>query len=107
MKIVAAVAAMLAALITGATAQVVSLEFLKDSCDKFLKSEPSDQQMYLWWGTSRISKALAKDPNTAGIKIDDAAASQALRDYCTTHPATAFVDATDTVKVQLSGAAKP
>jgi hypothetical protein len=107
MKVLITAAAMIAASITGTRAEVVSLEFYKDSCDKFLKSEPSDQQMYLWWATGRIGKELEKDPQTAGIKVDDAKASQWLRDYCTAHPATAFAEATDAAKTQIAGPSKP
>jgi hypothetical protein len=38
MKLLVAAAAMFAASITGTMAEVVSLEFNKDSCDKFEKS---------------------------------------------------------------------
>jgi HdeA/HdeB family len=104
MKFLIAAATVFAVLISGATAEVVSLEFYKDNCDKFLKSEPSDQQMYLWWATSRIGKELKKDQKTAGINVDNAATSQWLRDYCTAHPTTAFVDAADAAKAQIASA---
>lgn len=103
-----AAALMFAASITGAAAaDIVMLEFYKDNCDKFLKSEPSDHQIYLSWATGRISRELKKDPKTAGINVDNAAASQWIQDYCTAHPDAAFVDATDGAKVQIANPAKP
>jgi HdeA/HdeB family len=87
----------------GAKAEVVTLEFYKDNCEKFLKSEPSDQEMYLMWATGRISRDLRKDAKTASIKVDDATTSQWLRDYCAGHPSATLVQATDAAKVQLAG----
>jgi hypothetical protein len=64
--------------------------------------------MYLWWATSRIGKELGKDPKTARIKVDDAKASQGIRDNCLAHPDMAFVDAVDAAaKAQIADAPKP
>jgi hypothetical protein len=66
-----------------------------DSCRKFLLGEAEDQQMYHWWDTGRISQPLKKDPKTSSMKVDDATASQLLRDCCGAHLDTLFVDAAD------------
>jgi hypothetical protein len=107
LKVLFASVALLATQSITAQADVVSLQFYKDSCQKFLQSETEDQNMYLWWGAGRISKDLQKDPKTANIKVDDAAASQMLRDYCTAHPDALFVDAADAAKAQIAGTPKP
>jgi hypothetical protein len=90
-----------------ARADVVSLQFYKDSCQHFLQSETEDQQMYLWWGTRRIGQELQKDAKTAAIKVDNESTSQWLRDYCGAHPDALFVDATDAARVQIATGAKP
>ena len=106
MRIFAGLATVLIAA-AGAKADVVTLEFYKDTCGKFLKGEPSDQEMYLTWATGRISRELRKDPNTAAISVDNATTSQWLRDYCAAHPATTFAEATDAAKAQLVGGSHP
>ena len=104
MKLIVATVALLAISATAATAEVVTLSFYKDSCEKFLQSEPSDQNMYLMWATGRIGRGLGEDQKS---KLDDAAIAQWLRTYCGTHPTTAFADATAAAKASLTGAAKP
>jgi hypothetical protein len=91
----------------GANAEVVSLQFYKDDCQKFLQSKSDDQEMYLMWATGRISRELRKDPKTAGTLVDSAKTSQWLRDYCAAHPTTGFAEAADAAKTQIAGARNP
>ncbi|HEX3945552.1 MAG TPA: HdeA/HdeB family chaperone [Rhizomicrobium sp.] len=73
-----------------ARADVVTLSFYKDSCEKFLQSEPSDQNMYLMWATGRVRRGLRDDQKA---KFDDMVIAQQLRTYCGANPTTSFADA--------------
>ena|SRR5437868_15497654 len=97
MNVLAAVASLLVA---SSQIGIVSLQFYKDSCAKFLQSEPADQDMYIAWAAGHIKRDFRVDLNSATI-------SQPLRNYCAAHPDIAFVDATAAVKDQLAGGAKP
>jgi len=93
-------AAATSVLVAGSQIGIVSLQFKKDSCEKFLQSEPADQDMYVAWAAGHIKRDFRVDLNSATI-------SQPLRNYCAAHPDIAFVDATAAVKDQLAGDAKP
>ncbi len=93
--------ALIAIWTTNATAQgIVSLQFEKDTCEKFQQSESSDQDMYVIWAVGHIQRNF-------GIKVDMAALKAPLQNYCAAHPTLAFVDATVAVKDQLIGNTKP
>jgi hypothetical protein len=93
-------AAATAILLANSDFGIVSLSFYKDSCEKFLRSEPADQDMYVGWAAGHIKREFK-------IDLDTAALSQPLRSYCTAHPATTFADATAAVKDRLAGSTKP
>ena len=78
---------------------IVSLQFYKDSCEKFLQSEPSDQDMYVMWASGHIKREFAVDLASASL-------SKPLRDYCAANPTTTFVDATAAVKSEMAPGAK-
>ena len=109
MKVVffAATAVLFVACASGAAADVVSLQFYKDDCQKFLQSRADDQEMYLMWANGRITRELKKDPKTAAANVDSAKTSQWLRDYCGSHPTTAFLEATDAAQAQIAGRPNP
>lgn len=92
---------LLAGCVSAARADVITLQFYKDDCQKFLQSTSDDQQMYLMWAEGRIKRELNTDPKTAGTTIEDSKVSDWLRDYCANHPTATFVDATEAAKAQI------
>lgn len=99
MKALAAAALVLASHAV-AQAQLVTLSFHKDRCEKFLRSEPLDQEMYLEWASSHIMR-------TFGIRFSSVALSKPIRTYCAANQTTVFSDAADAVEPKLAASTKP
>lgn len=91
---------MIAVSTVGTQADIVTLSFNKDICEKFLQSEPLDQTVYLAWASGHIRRKF-------DVGLDSAALSQPLRTYCAANPSTLFVDATEAVEIQLTTGTKP